>query len=199
MINCSGLGYEIQTINSIDEEVINEEIVLWLQYLKREDADMLFGFKKREERDFFRILIGIKGIGPQIGMSILNSYSFKEVISALLNENKTLFNNVPGIGKKMTDRIFFELHNKFKDYKLEVNQENTKSIEIPPELEAILVDVDSALNSLDYSKKDILNTNNFLKENIKNEIRDEGYQYENFTFEELFKEALYHLDKNQLN
>ncbi len=195
IINCSGLGYEIQTVNLVVDQTISNEIVLWLVHLKREDNDLLFGFIKKEDRDFFRILISIKGIGPQIGMSILASYSFNDVINALSNENRDMFNSIPGIGKKMTERIFFELQNKFKDYKLQGNQENNKANEISMEIETILSDLSSALNSLDYSKKDILNTINFLKENIKLKNKNESNININYTFEELFKDAICHLDE----
>ena len=65
LINCQGLGYEIQTLESvifdIDTNKISEkEVILWLKHIKKEDSDMLFGFISREQRDFFNQILTLK-------------------------------------------------------------------------------------------------------------------------------------------
>ena len=112
LISCQGLGYEIQTLNSVKTESNKKNITLWIEHIKREDSDFLFGFVQKDERDFFRDLLKVRGIGPQIGMSLLNKYSINEVKTSLIKQNKDLISSVPGIGKKMTERIFLELKNK---------------------------------------------------------------------------------------
>ena len=67
LLNCRGLGYEIQTlrsvINDINEKIISEkEIILWIKHIKKEDSDMLFCFNSKEQRDFFIQILNIKGI-----------------------------------------------------------------------------------------------------------------------------------------
>ena len=81
LVNCQGLGYEIQTLESVffdinSNKISEKEIILWLKHIKKEDSDMLFGFKSKEQRDFFVQILNIKGIGSQIGMSLLKLLIF---------------------------------------------------------------------------------------------------------------------------
>ena len=65
LINCQGLGYEIQTLESVIldiKKITKKEIILWLKHIKKEDSDMLFGFKYKEQRDFFIQILNIKGL-----------------------------------------------------------------------------------------------------------------------------------------
>ena len=103
------MGYEIQTLNNVETDSNEKIITLWIEHIRREDSEFLFGFVQKEERDFFRDLLKVRGIGPQIGMSLLNKYSINEVKTSLIKQNKDLISSVPGIGKKMTERIFLEL------------------------------------------------------------------------------------------
>ncbi len=100
LISCQGLGYEIQVLKNVSFYSNEKNITLWIEHIKREDSDILFGFIQKEERDFFRDLLKVRGIGPQIGMSLLNKYSINEVKSSLIKQNKDLISSVPGIGKK---------------------------------------------------------------------------------------------------
>ena len=194
LINCQGIGYEIQTSSLLDNDS-KKDITLWIHLIKREDSDTLYGFKIKDERDFFRDLISVKGIGPQIGMSLLNKYSLNQVINSLLTNDRDLINSVPGIGKKMTERIFLELSNKItkKDY---IEQETNK-INFPnkSEIKILIEDIKIALKSLDYSNKDIQETislllNDFIYDNDKKDKVDK------LNFEELFKKSLKILENN---
>ena len=90
LVNCQGLGYEIQTLESVIFDIdtnksSKKEIILWLKHIKKEDSDMLFGFNSKEQRDFFIQILDIKGIGSQIGMSLLNKFSVNQLINAITN------------------------------------------------------------------------------------------------------------------
>ena len=196
LINCLGLGYEVQTLSTLDKSIKGKEITLWIQQIRREDCDLLYGFYLKEERDFFREILNIKGIGPQIGMSLLNKYNLKEIIDSLSEGNKDLISTVPGIGKKMTERIFFELRNKLnsKNY----NSDSNNSIYKDSDIKKTLDDIFIALESLDYPKKQIKETIKILidnqdKENyLKKDIR-------NLTFENLLKKALDLIEQKSRN
>ena len=119
LINCQGLGYEIQILESIyiklkTKEITHQNIVLWLKHIKKEDSDYLFGFISKDQKDFFIEILNIKGIGSQIGMSLLNKFSIDEIINAIDSKDKKLISSVQGIGQKMTERIILELKNKSK-------------------------------------------------------------------------------------
>jgi len=119
LINCQGLGYEIQILESFflklkTNQVSNKNITLWIKQIKKEDSDLLFGFISKEQKNFFIQILSIRGVGSQISMGILNKFSINEVINAIKTEDKKLICSVPGIGQKMSDRLILELKNKFK-------------------------------------------------------------------------------------
>ena len=193
LVSCQGVGYEIQTLNSVEAEFNEKNITLWIEHIKREESEFLFGFAQKEERDFFRDLLKIRGIGPQIGMALLNKYSINEVKTSLINQNKDLISSVPGIGKKMTERIFLELKNKITLKEEESNKKLNQNDK--EEITFIFKEIDIALRSLEYPTKDIKNTinilmNDFSKKNSVELIED------NINFESILKKAISILESN---
>ena len=113
LINCQGLGYEIQILESLflklkTNQISNKYITLWIKHIKKEDSDLLFGFTSKDQKNFFIEILNIRGVGSQIGMGILNKFSISEVIYAIKTQNKKLISSVPGIGQKMSDRLILE-------------------------------------------------------------------------------------------
>ena len=161
LINCQGLGYEIQTLESVIFDINNKktsekEIILWLKHIKKEDSDMLFGFKYKEQRDFFIQILNIKGIGSQIGMSLLNKFSLNQLITAISNNDKKSISSVQGIGQKMTERIILELKSKVITKQIEKENLNRNNfLEENKDLDSIFKDIDLTLQSLNYPKKEI--------------------------------------------
>ena len=193
LVNCQGLGYEVQILETLKKELNKNKITLWIHQIKREDSDILFGFKDKAERDFFRNLLLIKGIGPQIGMSLLNKYSINDVKTSLINQNKNLISSVPGIGKKMTERIFLELKNKItlkeEDFNKKLNQNDKEEITF------IFKDINIALRSLGYPIKDIKNTIKILMNDTSKNISTE-LNADEINFENILKKAISILEKN---
>ena len=196
LVNCQGLGYEIQTLESvifdIDTNKISEkEIILWLKHIKKEDSDMLFGFNTKEQRDFFIQILNIKGIGSQIGMSLLNKFSLNQLITAISNNDKKSISTVQGIGQKMTERIILELKSKVINKEIEKeNLNRNKFFEENKDLDSIFNDIDLTLQSLNYPKKEIKNLFPKLINNIKNSSLEKN----SISFENLLKEAMNYLD-----
>ncbi|MBK16993.1 MAG: Holliday junction branch migration protein RuvA [Prochlorococcus sp. SP3034] len=195
LINCQGLGYEIQTSYLINNHE-NIELILWLHHIRREDSEYLYGFKLKEERDFFRDLINIKGIGPQIGMSLFNKYGLNEVIDALSNDDRKLINSVPGIGQKMTERIFLELRSKINYKNTNLNSIKKINLKQNEELENLIEDLKIALKSLDYPKKDIQDTISILLKDLKDIENSNLKSRKILNFEYLFKKSLNLLENN---
>ena len=193
LISCNGVGYEIQTLNNVETDSNEKIITLWIEHIRREDSEFLFGFVQKEERDFFRDLLKVRGIGPQIGMSLLNKYSINEVKTSLIKQNKDLISSVPGIGKKMTERIFLELKNKISVIEEGSNKnflQNDKE-----QVAFIFRDIDIALRSLDYPIKDIKNTLNIIKSEFSNSKSTELNE-QKINFENILKEAISILENN---
>ena len=196
LISCNGVGYEIQTLNNVETDSNEKIITLWIEHIRREDSEFLFGFVQKEERDFFRDLLKVRGIGPQIGMSLLNKYSINEVKTSLIKQNKDLISSVPGIGKKMTERIFLELKNKITVIEEGFNKNTDQNDK--EEITFIFKDIDIALRSLEYPLKDIKNTINLIKSKFskKNSIELNDHK---INFENILKEAIYILENNDSN
>ena len=200
LINCQGLGYEIQTTESViidikTKKITDKQIILWLKHIKKEDSDMLFGFISKDQRDFFIKILNIKGIGSQIGMSLLNKFPLNQIINAITNNDKQLISSVQGIGNKMTDRIILELKSKAITKKVdEENLDRSNFLSKNVELNSIFEDIDLTLQSLNYSKKEIKNLFPILIDDIKNK-KDSSLEKDIISFENLLKEAMNYLDK----
>ena len=194
LISCQGLGYEIQVLKNVSFYSNEKNITLWIEHIKREDSDIFFGFIQKDERDFFRDLLKVRGIGPQIGMSLLNKYSINEVKSSLIKQNKDLISSVPGIGKKMTERIFLELKNKITLIEEDGSNINPNQND-KEEINLILRDIDVALRSLEYPKKDIKNTITILKDDFSKKKPTE-LKGVKVNFENILKKAISILDNN---
>ena len=201
LINCQGLGYEIQILESFflklkTNQISNKKITLWLKHIKKEDSDLLFGFTSKEQKNFFIEILSIRGVGSQIGMGILNKFSISEVINAINTQNKKLICSVPGIGQKMSDRLILELKSKFKS-EIQFDEEKGKEeFEINnPEIHRILEDIQLTLQSLNYKKKEIQT----ILPIIINEVDLLNKKEINLSFENLLKIAMNYLDKDSRN
>ena len=201
LINCQGLGYEIQILESFflklkTNQISNKKITLWLKHIKKEDSDLLFGFTSKEQKNFFIEILSIRGVGSQIGMGILNKFSINEVINVIKTQNKKLICSVPGIGQKMSDRLILELKNKFKS-EIQSEEEKAKgefAIK-DPEINKMIEDLQLTLRSLNYKNKEI----NTILPIIINEIDFPAKKENNLSFENLLKLAMNYLDKESSN
>ncbi len=201
LINCQGLGYEVQILESFflklkTNQVSNKNITLWLKHIKKEDSDLLFGFTSMDQKNFFIEILSIRGVGSQIGMGILNKFSISEVINAIKTQNKKLICSVPGIGQKMSDRLILELKNKFKS---EIQFEDKKSkdeFEIKsPEANQMIDDLQITLQSLNYKNEEIKTILPIIYKELDLLTREEN----NLSFENLLKLAMNYLDKDSSN
>jgi len=201
LINCQGLGYEIQILESFflklkTNQVSNKNITLWIKQIKKEDSDLLFGFTSKYQKNFFIEILSIRGVGSQIGMGILNKFTINEVINAIKTKNKKLISSVPGIGQKMSERLILELKIIFKN-ELQIEEEKDKhEFEIKdPEIIKMMEDLQLTLQSLNYRNKEIKNILPILMKEVNLLNKKDN----NFLFENLLKLAMSHLDKDSSN
>ena len=201
LINCQGLGYEIQILESFflklkANQLSNKKITLWLKHIKKEDSDLLFGFTSKEQKNFFIEILSIRGVGSQIGMGILNKFSIGEVINAIKTQNKKLICSVPGIGQKMSDRLILELKNKFKsEIQFEEEKANDEFEINDPEINKMIEDLQLTLQSLNYKNKEIKTILPIIYKEVDLLAKEE----KNLSFENLLKLAMNYLDKNSSN
>ena len=203
LINCKGLGYEIQILESFFNKLktnnkSNTNITLWIKHIKKEDTDLLFGFESKDQKDFFIQILNIRGIGSQIGMGLLNKFSINEIINAINTQNKKLIGSVPGIGQKMTERLILELKNKFKNESKIKEEKNKEEFIDNNEFNKILYDLQLTLKSLNYTKSEINSIlPNIIKETKKIELTNK--EEKNISFEHLLKLAMNYLDNYSSN
>ena len=201
LINCQGLGYEIQILESFflklkTNQKSNKNITLWIKHIKKEDSDSLFGFSSKDQKIFFNEILSIRGVGSQIGMGILNKFSINEVITAVKTQNKKLICSVPGIGQKMSDRLILELKNKFKS-EIKFEEEKAKEeFEIKDlKINKMIEDLQLTIQSLNYKNKEIKT----ILPIIINEVDFLAKKENNLSFENLLKLAMNYLDKESSN
>lgn len=150
LVDCQGVGYEIDvpmsTLYQLPE--VNQKITLLTHFQVREDAQQLFGFATETEREAFRALIKISGVGSRTALAVLSGMSVNELVQAITLQEASRLTQIPGIGKKTAERLCLELKGKLAP-DLGVGADKSKTGEASSE-------VLQALLALGYSEKEAL-------------------------------------------
>ncbi|TXI11636.1 MAG: Holliday junction branch migration protein RuvA [Polynucleobacter sp.] len=114
IVDCHGVGYEIDVPMSTLYQMpnIGQTVTLLTHFVVREDAQQLFGFATEQERESFRALIKISGVGARTALSLLSGMSVQELAQAVTLQESARLTKVPGIGKKTAERLLLELKGK---------------------------------------------------------------------------------------
>ena len=150
LVDCQGVGYEIDvpmsTLYQLPE--INQNITLLTHFQVREDAQQLFGFATETEREAFRALIKISGVGSRTALAVLSGMSVNELAQAITLQESARLTQVPGIGKKTAERLLLELKGKLApDLGLVAGKSNAREASS---------EILQALLALGYSEKEAL-------------------------------------------
>ncbi len=147
VIDCNGVGYwmniSLMTFSTLEHQ---ENILIYTHMVVREDAQLLYGFATKLEREIFQKLISVNGVGPASGMMMVSTLSSKEIATAISSEDDKLLQSVKGIGAKTAQRIIIDLKDKL-DPNL-MDDVNSSSLKNKSKNEAL-----SALEVLGISKK----------------------------------------------
>lgn len=152
VIDVHGVGYEVRIPVSTFSKlpVLGAPVQLLTHYVVREDAQLLYGFAAAEERELFRLLISISGIGPKLGITILSGMTLQELKQAIVQGDIPSLTAIPGIGKKTAERVVIELREKISAEEI---TGGPRAINLSQD-DAILNDSLAALFELGYKKKD---------------------------------------------
>ena len=118
IVEAAGIGYFINISLQTYSEIENSQnVTLYLHYIVREDAQILYGFASKAERALFRLLIGVSGVGGNTARMIQSTYSPSELRNIIGTGNAVLLKNVKGLGLKTAQKIIVELSGKMVDLK----------------------------------------------------------------------------------
>ena len=113
VVDCGGVGYMLEiSLNTYSAIQGKQEVRLWVHEVIREDAYQLYGFYSTAERDMFRLLLGVNGVGAATARMMLSSLSVDELQEAIIGGNVARIKSVKGIGAKTAERIILELKDK---------------------------------------------------------------------------------------
>ena len=150
LVDCQGIGYEVDVPMSTLYQLpqAGQKITLLTHFQVREDAQQLFGFATETEREAFRQLIKISGVGSRTALAVLSGMSVNELARAIALQEAGRLTQVPGIGKKTAERLCLELKGKLAP-DLGITGDKPQAIEASSE-------VLQALLALGYSEKEAL-------------------------------------------
>ena len=116
ILDVNGIGYKILIgLNTFQKlQKPTSSTCLFISFIVREDAHLLFGFLQKQERDFFDITITVSGIGPKTALALLGHVDFQHLMQAISTADIRLISKVPGIGKKTAERLIIEMRDKLK-------------------------------------------------------------------------------------
>ncbi len=114
IVDCQGVGYEVSVPMSTFYQLpsVGEKVILLTHFVVREDAQLLFGFGTAQERELFRELIKISGVGARTALSLLSGMSVADLAQAVTLQEAGRLTKIPGIGKKTAERLLLELKGK---------------------------------------------------------------------------------------
>ncbi len=147
VIECGGIGYEVKiSLNTFSSLGNDEQVKIFTQFIVREDAQLLYGFSQKEEREMFLQLISVSGIGPNTAMIMLSSLTPEEIARAIISEEVRIIQGIKGIGIKTAQRVIVDLKDKMQKMQF-------SSTEFPVVHNTIKFDALIALTSLGFDKK----------------------------------------------
>lgn len=116
VIECSGVGFEVQMtrIGLSSLNTLGEQATVLIHMIVREDALELYGFVSSDERDCFRVLLGVSGVGPKAAASVLSELTPSELATAVATADTAQITRAQGVGPKVAQRIVLELKDKLK-------------------------------------------------------------------------------------
>lgn len=156
IMTASGVGYDIELpLPAFCQLQLNQQASIWTHFHVREDAQLLFGFIDRKERDVFRQLIKINGVGAKMALAMLSAMPAAELKMHVEQDSETALMRIPGIGKKTAQRLLIELKDKLKN--IEVDSSGVDFTAQPSGTSnegSIIAEVEGALISLGYKERE---------------------------------------------
>lgn len=155
-VDVHGIGFEILAPLSTCTQLpnINQEVVLFTEFVVREDAQILYGFSRESDRALFKKIIKINGIGPKLALGILSGMTPDTFAHCVQQDDLSSLTKLPGVGKKTAERILIELRDKLQDWLPSIDNMSSTVITADSEQKAEAI---AALEALGYKPKEAAN------------------------------------------
>ena len=154
VLNVGGVGYELEapmtTFYELPEAGAAQSVSLFVHMVVRDDAQLLFGFSDKAQRELFRSLLKISGIGPRVALAILSTLEVAQFINCIHNNDAAMLSRVPGIGPKTAERMIFNLRDRVTE------MESARDKHTATESGTAMHDALSALIALGYKRPDAI-------------------------------------------
>lgn len=151
ILEVNGIGYEVRVSLSTFSSLPNlgETVKLFTHFVVREDAQLLYGFATEEEREAFRLLVSVSGIGPKLAITLLSGVTLPELQRAIQEKNIPALTAISGIGQKTAERVIVELRDKIGKTEVAAGREISHDASVTDQM---IEDSVLALVSLGYTK-----------------------------------------------
>jgi holliday junction DNA helicase RuvA len=159
VIDCNGVGYEVEVPMSTFYNLpdVGTKVQLLTHFVVREDAQLLYGFGSEQEKNTFKQLLKVNGIGAKSALSILSGVSVEDLVHAVSQQEVGMLTRIPGIGKKTAERLLLELKDKFSV---------TGSSTAQPQAKSAAHDILNALVALGYNDREASSAVKLLDKDI---------------------------------
>lgn len=153
VIECAGVGYRVEaTPATLATLRRGEETLILTSLIVREDAHILHGFSSDEDRGMFHLLQTVTGLGPRLAVACLSVFNAGELSQAIAGEDAKALQRIPGVGKRMAERLILELKDKVAAFAAP-EDENVPAPQLPTAAEAVAGQVTEALLGLGFTDR----------------------------------------------
>lgn len=155
VLEVNNMGYELQIVPRMVAQLpaIGETVQIFTHLQVREDQLVLYGFLGLAERDLFRQLVSVSGIGTQLAIALLDTLGLQDLVQAIVNENTRILIQTPGVGKKTAERIILELKTKLSQWRQQMGLLTASTPGLTSEIQE---DLEMTLLALGYTASEVM-------------------------------------------
>ena len=182
LLDVQGVGYEVMVPLSLLTQLpeLGEPLILHTHLQVREDAHQLYGFAQTKERQLFRLLIKVNGVGPKLALAVLSAMQVDHFVSLVEQQDVSALVRLPGVGKKTAERLVIEMRDRLKGWSSETKVAGSSTTVVAEPQVLAEQDAQAALVSLGYSTAET--------QRVLNKLRGQG-----LSSEDLIRQALQQL------
>ena len=176
LVDVNGTGYEVELPDSSFYQLgePGQPVVLYTHFVVREDAQLLFGFCEKQDRELFRLLIKVNGVGPRMALGILSSMDGRQLAGCVARNDINALVKLPGIGKKTAERLLIEMRDRLKHWDFAGPGGEEEAAGVQPPAGDILREAEAALLALGYKPQEASRAVHSARNQLEKDGADQG-------------------------